>query len=126
MKDTASFTNFMLANPKFVKPEIGMDVTELMWTDRCAWRVTEVDKDGKGCTLTRYKAKFVGDGYGDERYEFEDENGNPLLDNGWTMKIRYKYKSWRAMKGYIGYEGNKGVKINLAFNCRDEYRDPSF
>ncbi len=117
MKETASLVNFMLANPEFVKPEVGMDVTELMWTDRRAWRVTAVDNDGKGATLTKYKAKYIGKGYGDETYQYDDENGNPLLSDGQTIHIRYKYKSWRIDGKY---------KINLAFGYREEYRDPSF
>ena len=117
MQDTASLVNWMLANPNFHKPVAGEDVTELMWTDRCAWRVTEVDRDGKGATLTRYAAKFIGQGYGDERYQYEDENGLPLLRQDHTIHIRYRYKSWRI-------DGNR--KIHLAWGYREEYQDPSF
>ena len=116
MHDTASLVNFMLANPDYHRPEVGEDVTELMWTDRTAWRVTAVDADGKGATLTRYNAKYIGKGYGDETYQYDDENGNPLLSNS-TMHIRYKYKSWRIDGKY---------KINLAWGYREEDRDPSF
>lgn len=116
MKETASLTNWLMANPDYHRPEVGEDVTELMWTDRRAWRVTAVDKDGKGATLTRYAAKNIGKGYGDETYQYDDENGNPLLSNQ-TIHIRYKYKSWRI-------DGKH--KINLAWGIRDQYRDPSF
>ena len=117
MRETASLVNWMMANPNFHKPEVGEDVTELMWTDRSAWRVTEVDPDGKGATLTRYAAKFIGQGYGDERYCYEDENGCPLLNENHKIHIRYRYKSWRV---------NGKHKIHLAWGCRDEYQDPSF
>ena len=114
MTETASLVNFMLANPKFVKPEIGMDVTQCHWTDRDAWRVVEVDKDGKGCTLQKYAAKLKGDYYG-QNYVYEDENGNPLLCNQF-MHVRYKYKGWRSGSS----------KVNLRFGYRNQYEDPSF
>lgn len=125
MKDTASLTNWLLANPDYHRPEVGEDVTELMWTDRCAWRVTAVDKDGKGATLTRYNAKYIGKGYGDETYQYDDENGNPLLSEGDTIHIRYKYKSWRVDGQYNGLRVSR-YKIHLAWGFREEYRDPSF
>lgn len=117
MKDTASLVNWALENPNYHKPEVGEDVTELLWTDRCAWRVTAVDPDGKGATLTRYNAKFIGQGYGDEKYQYEDENGMPLLSQTQKIHIRYKYKNWRI-------DGRH--KIHLAWGRRDEYQDPSF
>ena len=113
-KDTGSLVNWMLANPNYVKPEVGMDVTEFHWTDRSAWRIVEVDEDGKGCKLQRYNPKAIGSYY-EQNYKYEDENGKPLLSNQF-MKIRYKYKSWRA-----GRE-----KVNLRFGYRNEYEDPSF
>ena len=113
-KDTGSLVNWMLANPDYVKPEVGMDVTEFFWSDRRAWRVVEVDEDGKGCKLQQYAAKLVGNYY-EQNYIYEDENGNPLLSNNF-MTIRYKYKSWRAGRS----------KVNLRFGYRNEYEDPSF
>ena len=38
MKDTCSFTNACMANPRYTEPKVGMDVTELMWSDRAAYR----------------------------------------------------------------------------------------
>jgi hypothetical protein len=116
-KDTASLVNFMLANPKFVKPEVGMDVTECHWTDRSAWRVVAVDKDGKGCKLQRYAPKLIGDYY-EQNYIYEDENGKPLLCNRF-MSVRYKYKRWKCQAG-------KGETVKLSFGYRNEYEDPSF
>ena len=113
-KDTGSLVNFMLANPNFVKPEIGMDVTECFWTDRHAWRVVAVDPDGKGCKLQRYKPKAIGSYY-EQNYQYEDENGKPLLCNQF-MSVRYKYKGWR----------DGCSKVNLRFGYRSEYEDPSF
>ena len=113
-KDTGSLVNWALANPDYVKPEVGMDVTEFFWSDRRAWRVVEVDEDGKGCKLQQYAAKLVGNYY-EQNYIYEDENGNPLLSNNF-MTIRYKYKSWRAGRS----------KVNLRFGYRFEYVDILF
>ncbi len=115
--ETANIMNWLMANPNYRKPAEGEDVTECMWTDRRAWRVIAVDADGKGATLTRYEPKYVGKAYGDESYEYDDADGNPLLDVRQTMHIRYKYKSWRT---------DGGRKVDLAWGRRDEYRDPSF
>lgn len=117
MHDTGSLSNWLLNNPNFHTPQIGEDVTELMWTDRNAWRVTAVDPDGKGATLTRYAPKYVGKAYGDERYEYTDANGQPLLHADHTMHIRYKYKNWHS---------DGGSKIFLSWGHCDEYCDPSF
>ena len=117
--ETASVMNWLMANPEYHKPVIGENVTECMWTDRHAWRVTAVTPDGKGATLTKYAPKYIGKAYGDESYEYEDANGNPLLDKRQTIQIRFRYKAWRTNNG-------KGSKIDLAWGRRDEYRDPSF
>jgi hypothetical protein len=124
MKDTASLVNFMLANPNFHKPELDENVTELMWTDRVAYRVTAVDKDGRGCTITKYKPKFIGKCYGDERYKYDDENGNPLLSD-LSYHIRYRSGKWVVVDSYNGLK-TKGFPIHLAWGVSDEYRDPSF
>jgi hypothetical protein len=113
-KETGSLMNALLANPNYVEPKVGMDVTKCFWTDREAWRIVAVDPDKKGCKLQRYKPKMIGNFY-EQRYEYEDENGNPLLCDQF-MTIRYKYRAWR--------DGSS--KIHLRFGCRDEYYDPSF
>lgn len=115
-KETGSVMNWLMANPKYHQPVIGEDVTECMWTDRHAWQVTAVDPDGKGATLTRYAAKRIGKEYGDETYQYDDEDGKPMLSDQ-TLHIRYRWKAWRT---------EYGSKISLAWGCRDEYRDPSF
>jgi hypothetical protein len=114
LKETASIVNATLANANFVKPEVGMDVTECHWTDRSAWRVVEVDKDGKGCKLQRYAPKIVGSYY-EQNYKYEDENGKPLLRNQF-MHVRYKYNRWK----------DGSATVNLRFGYRSEYEDPSF
>lgn len=113
-KDTGSLTNWLMANPNYKEPKVGMGVTELMWTDRHAWMITEVDKDKKGFIMTRMNPKAVGSYY-EQRYEYNDKNGNPYLSST-TMHVRFKYKGWRSESG----------KMNLALGYAEEYEDPSF
>jgi hypothetical protein len=83
---------------EFVKPEVGMDVTDRYYDE--AYRVVDVDRDGKGCTLQKYdkiltdKALANGDYYSMD-YEYEDENGNPNLSKQ-VMHIRYKNGTWKS------------------------------
>ncbi len=116
MKDTASLVNWMIANPNYVKPEVGMDVTECHWTDRTAWRIIQVDEDGKGFTMQRYDARNHG-GIGAQDWDYENEDGTPRLMDI-TTRVRYKYKKWK--------HEDSNTDIHLAFNCRDQYHDWSF
>ena len=127
MKDTCSFTNALMANPRYTEPKIGMDVTELMWSDRAAYRIVEVSKDGRTFVMRRYASKWIGEYYGDERYRYVDENGNPLLSEHYTKTIKFRYGRWYEQDKYLNSKGKPTYsKINLAFNCREDYRDPSF
>ena len=124
MKDTCSLTNALLANPRYTEPKVGMDVTQLMWSDRAAYRIISVSKDKRSFVMRRYNSKWIGKGYGDETYRYEDENGNPLLSDGDDTTVKFRYGRWYALNTW--YEKPQYEKINLAFNCREDYRDPSF
>ena len=116
LKDTGSLTNWLMANPKYKEPKVGMGVTELLWTDRHAWMITEVDKDKKGFTMTRMAPKLVGNYYS-QNYVYEDENGKPLMGTN-SIHVRYRYKNWH-------YAPNGGT-IHLSIGHAEEYEDPSF
>lgn len=113
-RETGSLVNAVYANNDLIEVVPGMDVTICYWTDREAWRVVEVDRDGKGCKLQRYAPKLVGNFY-EQNYNYEDENGNPMLTNQY-MNIRYRYRKWRC----------GGSVVHLRFGWRNEYYDPSF
>jgi len=76
------------------EPIVGEGATILMYSDREPYQVIDVSEDGMTCTIQAMNYKFVGSGYGDERYELSD---NP---NGYTRTIGWndKKKSW----GYVG------------------------
>lgn len=106
--ETGSLINHLIADPRPHLPVIGEDVTECRWTDREAYRVIAVDKDGKGAVLKQYDPKYIGKAYGDETYEYDGPTGEPLLGT-YTMYIRYRHNAWR-IKGNTGW-----YKINLAW-----------
>ena len=114
-KDTGSLINYLIANPNYVEPKVGMDVTECHWTDRTAYRIVNVDKDLKGFTMQKYDVRNDGDVF-DQTWNYDNEDGTPRLAD-MTMHIRFKYNKWRTEGGSV---------MHLAFNTRDEYYDPSF
>ena len=115
-KDTNSLINYLIANPNYVEPKVGMDVTECHWTDRTAYRIIDVDKDLKGFTMQKYDPRNEGDVF-NQKWVYDNEDGTPRLTKGHTVHIRFKYNKWKIDGIY---------NINLAFNTRDEYYDPSF
>ena len=51
-----SFHNRMMEQAKQLVPEVGMGATKLMYTDRQAFTIVEVSKNGKTITVQRDKA----------------------------------------------------------------------
>ena len=124
MKDTGSLTNALLANPKYTEPKVGMDVAKLLWSDRHAYQIITVAKEGKSFIMQRYQPKWIGKCYGDETYQYEDEKGRPLLTN-YTTLVKWRYGKWYEV--FSGFDGKDDYNpISLSFNYREEYRDPSF
>ncbi len=89
------FFNQLMGNNS-TEPVVGKGCTILMYSDRDPYQVIDVSEDGNKCTIQAMNYKFVGSGYGDERYELSD---NP---NGYTRNIEWndKKKTW----GSVGYE----------------------
>ena len=84
------FINQMMGNNSSI-PVVGEGATILMYSDREAYQVIEVSDDGLSCVIQAMNTKFVGESYGDERYEYSD---NP---EGYTMNIE-----WNAKKSCWG------------------------
>ena len=109
---------------KFKQQKVPVDCkycTEVIGSDRYAYHIISIDKDRRGAVITPYNAKYVGKAYGDERYEYEDKDGNPLIDNDPKRFIRvvYRYGYWRMFN-------HTGPKCYFLWGVRDQYRDPSF
>ena len=79
------FINQMMGNNKTI-PVVGQGCTILHYSDRSAYEVIEVSNDGMECVIREMTSKFVGSGYGDERYTYQSN-----LENN-TIKLEYSNK----------------------------------
>ena len=102
------FINQMMGNNS-TTPKVGEGATILMYSDRHANEVTWVAEDGLSCKIRSMDCKFVGSGYGDERYTY---HSNPKNHNK-TLEWSNKKQCW----GEVGYSveiikalGNKYYK----------------
>ena len=103
------------------RPEVGKGATILRWTDRQAYEVVNVSKDGKEVVLQRYSPRRVDDrGMTDA----QDYIYDTLIESYLTLRLRYG-------KWYIKHDGSNGEKptydkIHVIFGERTEYYDYSF
>ncbi len=118
-KHTNSLNNWVLSGNKR-GPVVGEGATELMWSDRYAYFVDQVSKDGKQCVLERAKAipEFVGM-TDSQSYRYERDPKST------TTVLRFRYNSWWKKQ----YDEDNNVvysKINISFGHMNEYYDFSF
>lgn len=119
MKFYGNVINRLQENGGSVRPEVGMGVTEYLWSDREAYEIVEVVND-KHFKMRKYEAKNIGSGYGDNSWELIS---NP---DGYVYDMYFRYGSWwhRHRKSYEdGYEFTK-KKIRLG--VADYYYDFEF
>ena len=79
------FINQISGNNKS-EPVIGEGATILHYSDRSAYEVIAVSDSGNECTIRKMTTKFVGDGYGDERYEYISDETNYTKNLEWNPK----------------------------------------
>ena len=105
-------------------PEVGMGVTEYLWSDRNAYEIIEVIND-KHFIMRRYTAKHIGE-YGSQNWELISDEDNATLDmvyryGSWYSRITYTKESVeRTIKndGYILLDEktiNKAIKDGVAY-----------
>jgi len=75
------------------EPKVGEGATIIMYSDRHAYEVVNVDADGKGCHIQKYHAVNQG-GIGEQRWELES-----LEENG--MYLRWRQGAWRTVSPSI-------------------------
>jgi hypothetical protein len=125
-------------------PEIGMGVTEYLWSDRNAYEIIEV-KNEKHFIMRKYTAKHIGP-YGSQNWELISDENNATLDmvyryGSWYSRITYTKESIeKALKrdGYVLLDEktinkamNDGVaykynKMNIVIGVADYYYDFEF
>ena len=118
--ETSSLVNHIMSS-NGTRPEVGKGATILRWTDRQAYEVVNVSKDGKEVLLQRYSPRRIDDrGMTDA----QDYIYDTLIESYLTLRLRYG-------KWYVKHDGNNGErptydKIHVIFGERVEYYDYSF
>jgi hypothetical protein len=79
------FINQMMGNNSTL-PKVGEGATILMYSDRHAYEVIEVNEDSTKCVIRGMNCKFVGSGYGDEQYEYSSDESNHTETIEWSEK----------------------------------------
>lgn len=79
------FINQMMGN-NISEPIVGEGATILMYSDRHAYEVIEVSEDLTECVIREMDHKFIGSGYGDERYTYSSNPKNSTLRLRWNPK----------------------------------------
>ena len=110
---TGSFVNWMMSQGQ-TPPVVGKGATVLLWTDRHAYFVDHVSKDGKEVVIERAGYKRVDNlRMSDcQDYEYFRE------ENPYQITLRFKYSKWRNKK--------TGDVMNIGFGVMKEYYDYSF
>ena len=90
LSHSGSLFNYMMSHNETV-PKVGEGATELLYSDRHAYEVLEVDEKKKRVLLQRYAPKRI-DGLGmsdSQAYEYKELQGEPFY-------IFYKWGSWKT------------------------------
>ena len=110
---TGSFVNWMMSQGQ-TPPVVGKGATVLLWTDRHAYFVDYVSKDGKEVVIERADCKRADDlGMSDQQSYHYGRNTNAN-----KITLRFKYGKWR--------DKQTGQVYNIKFGYMDEYYDFSF
>jgi len=88
------FINQVMGNNCSV-PVVGEGATVLSYSDRHAYEVIEVNEDRTECVIRPMDCKFVGNGYGDERYEYSSNEKNKSMKVEWNEKKKCWGKTWK-------------------------------
>ncbi len=119
-KDTGSVMNHLMSRSN-QEPAVGKGATILHWSDRSAYFVDSVSKDGKKVVIERAKAvRTDNHGMSDSQmYEYvRDPKAQPET-------IQFTYGKWRRV--YTAWDGKKETEpISIKFGYMDEYYDYSF
>ncbi len=79
------FMNQMMGNNS-TTPVVGEGATILKYSDRDAYQVIEVSDDGSSCVIQKMNTKNVGECYGDESYEYSDNQKGHTRSIEWNEK----------------------------------------
>ena len=117
---TGSLINHLQSRAASQMPDPEKGATELHWTDRSAYFVNSVSKDGKTCEIERAKAiRIDGLGMSDSQdYKYERD------PKAIKYTLKFRYGAWWKDLGDNPYR--RYQKISIRFGSMDEYFDYSF
>lgn len=117
MEMYGSLVNRVMENTKTPKLEIGMGVTECLWSDRHAWEIVAI-KDDRHITIRKMDAKLPdGDSvFGEQNYILTSNENNRVIN-----LFKTQTKGWRERIGRNGL-GHTRFSVGHA----EEYYDPTF
>ena len=91
---SGGFINQMMGNNQTI-PKVGEGATILMYSDRNAYEVIWVSPENDKCKIRPMNCKFIGIGYGDERYSYSSD----LEAHEINLEYNYKKNQWQSF-GY--------------------------
>lgn len=102
-----NLTNRLAEGGEITQPQVGMGVTQYMYSDRHAYTIVEVAPSGKRFWMTRDSYSYDEGGYG------KDYKSNP------DSKARYEVRKYRGKWKMLRAE-------YVTIGVRDAYYDPHF
>lgn len=122
------FINQMMGN-NATEPKVGEGATLLSYSDRHAYEVVDVSKDGNRCTIRQMDTKWCGESYGDEKYEYKSNPENHTIDLEWSEKkgcwgsVTYSVEIIKALATkYIKQYGWGWMDVLLKDNGIESYQ----
>lgn len=88
---SGSFQNQIMGNNSTI-PRVGEGATILLHSDRNAYEVISVSKDNLFCTIRSMDVKFIGEGYGDEKYTYHTNEQNHAINLEWDTERKCWFK----------------------------------
>lgn len=98
--------------------EVGMGVTEYLWSDRNAYEVVKVINQ-KDVIIRRYTAKHIGE-YGNDEWELISDETNC------EEEVVYRYGNWYKKSRSIYNDEITYQKVKLRFGVAEYYYDFEF
>ena len=117
-KQTGSFFNWMMSKNKSV-PVVGAGATILLWSDRHAYEVIEVNEKEKSCVIQRYAPTRLDKlGMSDSQdYEYKE-----LTEQ--KVKLYYRWGGWKSRRDSVTFTeealekyGEGGSKLHDAYKA---------
>ena len=94
---SGGFINQMMGNNS-TEPKVGEGATVLSYSDRHAYEVIEVSDCGNSCVIREMDTHFIGQSYGDERYNYSSNEENPTMTLEWNQKRGQWEQVWTSIK----------------------------